>query len=78
MIRKIDELGRIGIPKAAREALRLSAGTHLSITWDEQKEQIILKKQTVTCIVCGNHSDLVEKSGIVLCNKCLQNICKKT
>lgn len=76
MVRKIDELGRVGIPKAAREALKLSPGTPLFVTRDEKKEQIVLAKQEITCAICGERADLLEKNGIVLCRKCLQNICK--
>lgn len=52
IIRKVDELGRIVIPKETRKAFRLEEGTPLEIFVD--KEKIILKKYCVDyCINCG-------------------------
>lgn len=45
IIRKIDDLGRVVIPKEIRMTLNLSAGDELSITRDNDK--IILQKKKV-------------------------------
>ena len=74
MIRKIDELGRIGIPKEVRESLKLSAGTALSISWNSEKGEILLRKDTPACAVCGTKTELVRKSEITLCSTCLKKI----
>lgn len=76
MIRKIDELGRIGIPKEARKALKLSAGSCLEISWDVRKGQIVLQREPSVCVICGGITELVEKNEICICQKCLQALCK--
>ena len=76
MIRKIDDLGRIGIPKEARQALKLSAGSPLSISWNSEKKQIILQKDPASCVICGTTKELIEKNDITICQNCLQTLCK--
>lgn len=76
MIRKIDELGRIGIPKEVRTALKLSPGSCLEISWDVRKGQIVLQRESSSCFICGGITELVEKNEICICQKCLQMFCK--
>ena len=53
IVRKVDQLGRIVIPKELRASLRLNTGSPMEIFLDEDK--IILRKYTVNeaCIVTG-------------------------
>lgn len=52
IIRKVDELGRIVIPKETRKTFKLEEGTPLEIFVEGEK--IILKKYyTDYCIDCG-------------------------
>lgn len=53
IVRKVDQLGRIVIPKELRNTLQLSTGTPMEIFVDE--DLIILRKYTVNeaCIVTG-------------------------
>lgn len=75
MLRKIDNLGRLVIPKEARTALKISEGTALSVTWDATKGKIILQIASPACIICGNSTHLTMKGDLVLCKKCLQKLC---
>ena len=50
-IRKIDNLGRIILPKEIREALGLSENSNLKITLKD--EVIILEKADPPCEKCG-------------------------
>lgn len=75
MIRKIDELGRIGIPKTAREALKLSSDTPLAIDWSVEKGQITLKKIEPSCSICGGGKNLINRNQILLCQSCFEKIC---
>jgi transcriptional pleiotropic regulator of transition state genes len=53
IVRKVDQLGRIVIPKELRNTLQLSTGSPLEIFVDENN--IILRKYTINeaCIVTG-------------------------
>lgn len=52
IVRRVDELGRIVIPKELRENLRIEEGTPLEIF--TRGSEVILKKYIMkTCINCG-------------------------
>src|SRR6185312_2185230 len=53
IVRKVDQLGRIVIPKELRSTLKLSTGSPMEIFVEEDK--IILRKYTINeaCIVTG-------------------------
>ena len=78
MIRKIDNLGRIVIPKEIRRSLGLKDqtdtedGTALEIFVDGQ--DIIFRKYSPGCVCCGESSNLTEVSGIKLCPSCMRKI----
>ncbi|OTW86406.1 AbrB family transcriptional regulator [Bacillus thuringiensis serovar cameroun] len=53
--RKIDDLGRVVVPKELRNTLGLSEGTPLEIHVDGGN--VVLKKQENICVVTGEVSD---------------------
>lgn len=74
MNRKIDELGRIFLPKELRAAMGADVGAHMQI-WtgrdDDGEPVIILKKIPQCCAVCGNTDEKYFVSGEVrVCRKC--------
>lgn len=52
IVRRIDDLGRIVIPKELRRTLGIAEGEPLEIFVDGEK--IILRKYTPGCCLCGN------------------------
>ena len=74
MIRKIDHLGRIVIPKEARKSLKISEETPLDISWDAKKGRIVLQKSESACSICGTAQELITKNEIVLCKKCFEKL----
>ncbi|MCR8978724.1 AbrB/MazE/SpoVT family DNA-binding domain-containing protein [Brevibacillus laterosporus] len=70
IVRKIDELGRIVIPKELRKTQGLTYGTPMELFVDE--DQIILRKYEPGCVLCGSVQNLkTHKSGKKICKKCL-------
>lgn len=70
IVRKIDELGRIVLPKEIRRARGLTHGTPMELFVDE--DQIILRKYEPGCVLCGSVQNLkTHKSGKKICKKCL-------
>ncbi|MGH1296397.1 AbrB/MazE/SpoVT family DNA-binding domain-containing protein [Bacillus pretiosus] len=55
MVRKIDGLGRVVIPKELRRTLGLHEGAELEIHVDGKK--VILTKHEKVCVVTGEASD---------------------
>ncbi|MBN1046218.1 AbrB/MazE/SpoVT family DNA-binding domain-containing protein [Clostridium botulinum] len=75
IIRKIDGLGRIVLPKEMRNIMNIVENeTPLEIFIDEGN--IILKKYNPGCHCCENMEDLVEVMGLKICPKCLEELNK--
>lgn len=73
MKKKVDNLGRIGIPKFIRDDMELNKDPILSIEYDPDQKQITLKKTVRVCAVCGSSDDLLTANDqIFLCKKCLK------
>lgn len=74
MKKKVDHLGRIGIPKPIREEMALNDDTLLSIDYDSAKKIIILKKEADSCIACGSTKELLKIRSVFLCKNCLNQL----
>ena len=71
---KIDELGRIVIPKKIRTSLEIGTGEPMEIYAEEDK--IILKKHEERCVFCGALTDLVDFKGKKLCKECKEDLAR--
>ena len=74
IVRKIDELGRIVIPKEFTRTLDIEVGDPLEIFVDG--EEVILRKYEPGCVFCGNVKYIVEFKGKKVCTNCIKGICK--
>ena len=71
IIRKVDDLGRVVIPKEIRSIYGLDIGEPLEIFVDQ--DIIILKKYSPGCLFCNSvdKSNMVNFSSYMICNDCL-------
>lgn len=76
IIRKLDELGRIVIPKETRKIFNLKEKDAVEIFIE--KDTIVLKKYEPGCRGCNKCSDLTEVFGIKLCNECIAIVNEKS
>ena len=74
IVRKVDELGRIVIPKETREQLYISEKDALEIFIDDEEAMIVLKKYAPGCIFCGQMNDVQNYMGKLVCKDCLASI----
>ena len=75
IVRKVDSLGRIVIPKELRTTMNIVEDeTVLEISSDGEK--IVLSKYNPGCHCCGNVGDLKEVMGLKICNECLEEFNK--
>jgi len=76
IVRKLDQLGRIVIPKEIRNVFDLKEADPVEIFVDESN--IILRKYQPSCIFCNSEAkdsnDIVEFGGKKVCKKCLTKI----
>jgi len=72
IVRKVDELGRIVIPKELRNVLNIEEKNSLEIYVDG--EHIILKKYEPACIFCGNAKDTQIYKGKIICPECMEEL----
>lgn len=81
IIRQIDELGRIVLPKEMRKSLDIDSKDPLEIIMMENG--FMIKKCPVDCALCGSTEDLVDyevaagtdrKEVKKVCASCLKNL----
>ena len=72
IVRKVDELGRIVIPREIRNKFEIAEKDPLEIYVDGSS--IILKKYEPNCIFCGTTEDLVEYKDKLVCKNCSKEL----
>ena len=71
-VKKIDELGRILVPKELRASMELDPKDALEMYVDG--DRIILQKYQPACIFCNNADDILFFEGRRICASCLSKL----
>ena len=74
IVRRIDTLGRIVIPKEIRSVLDINDSDEIEISTDNG--QIILKKYYPRCIFCGSDNYVTSYRDKLVCNACIEELSK--
>ena len=74
IVRKLDQLGRIVIPKELRTTFDIKETDPIEIFVDGT--DIVLRKYQQTCVFCGEADNLVEFNDKVVCAGCLKKLKK--
>ena len=69
IVRKLDVLGRIVIPKELRTTLDLNETDPIEIF--VEGNDIILRKYQPACIFCNDATDILQFGGKNICRQCL-------
>lgn len=72
IVRKVDELGRIVIPKELRNTFDISEKDALEIF--VENDAIVLRKYEPACVFCGNAKDITIFKGRNVCSRCIEEI----
>lgn len=72
IIRKIDNLGRIVLPKEMRDAVGVKPGDKLEVFADENGFEVV--KPLDLCSWCGRGEKKFSKNGKNICLKCVKEI----
>lgn len=70
IVRTIDELGRMVVPKEMRKQLDIHNGDPVEIT--VEGDAIMMRKYQVGCLFCGSEYDLHAFKGKKICGECLR------
>ena len=74
-VKRIDELGRILIPKELRASLEIGPKDALEMFVDV--DRIVLQKYQPACIFCNNADDIIYFEGRRICASCLSKLKEK-
>ena len=74
MVKQVDDMGRIVIPKEIKKYMGIDCRDYLEIFVED--DQIILKKYQPGCIFCGNVGDASLFKGKLVCPKCKAELTK--
>ena len=69
IIRKIDNLGRIVIPKEIRNTLKIEDNAALEIFTDNNS--IVLKRSDDFCLICGSSKNIIKYKNKPICKNCI-------
>lgn len=72
IVRRVDELGRIVIPKELRRSFSINEKDPLEIFVEE--DTIILKQYRPLCYICGGSSDLKSYKDRKICSDCREEL----
>lgn len=72
IVRKVDELGRIVLPKELRCTFEIEEKTPLEIYVDG--DAIVLKKYEPSCVFCGNAKGVRHFKGRNVCPDCIKEL----
>ena len=72
IVRKMDDLGRIVLPKEMRKVMDINAKDAIEIFTDDNR--IILQKYQPACVFCNNASDVVYFNGKRVCVACVEKL----
>ena len=72
VIRRIDGLGRIVVPKSMCKALHIEQNDELDITMEG--ERIILRKRQDRCVFCDGAEGLMIYNGRRICSACVKGV----
>ncbi len=72
IFRRIDTLGRFVLPKELRKSLDINENDYLQIF--TEGDSIILRKSQLSCILCGNHENLIDHHDKKICQRCVSEL----
>lgn len=72
IVRPIDSLGRVVIPKELRKVFKLKEKDSMEIFVDD--DMIVLKKYEPACVFCGETENVISYEDRTVCVKCIDHM----
>lgn len=73
IVRDIDSMGRVVIPKEIRKQLNIESNVD-SVEIFIQDDCIILRKHSPACFLCNKMDELVKYNGHKICVNCIDKL----
>ena len=73
IVRPVDRMGRVVIPKEIRNKLGVENDVDSFEIYTED-DKVILKKYHPSCVFCGSAENIIEFSGYNVCNSCIEKL----
>lgn len=74
IVRNIDQLGRIVLPKSLRTNFNMDVGTPIEILVKD--DHIILERHTAKCVFCFSGKNVKEYKEKTICDNCMDELVK--
>lgn len=71
---RVDRIGRMVLPVAARKALGLQPDELMEASLDRESGVVTLRRADCHCMICDGRTDLKTYRGLTLCMNCLQHL----
>jgi transcriptional pleiotropic regulator of transition state genes len=72
VVRKVDQLGRIVLPKSLRKRYLMNEGDPVEIF--VQGDHIILERYRPKCVFCGSMNEVQEFKERSICSECMSEM----
>ena len=72
IVRDVDSLGRVVLPKELRDTMHIAQKDPLEIY--VEGDSIILRKYAPACLFCGSASDVLSFNDRKICKACLAEL----
>ncbi len=73
IVRQVDKMGRVVIPKEMRAQLKIENDVD-SFEISMEGERIVLKKFHPTCLFCDSLTDVVTLGDHIICKNCIEKL----
>ncbi|PTX64230.1 transcriptional pleiotropic regulator of transition state genes [Melghirimyces profundicolus] len=71
IVRRVDHLGRIVLPKELRETMNIKPHDGVEIFVND--DTIVLQKYNPSCVFCDSSEELFYFKGKIICKGCLED-----
>jgi len=75
IVRNLDNLGRVVIPKEMRKLLSIEVGDPVEII--KEKNTVVLKKYGKRCVFCDGQEEIIEFQRNCVCEGCITKLMKR-
>lgn len=72
IVRRVDQLGRIVLPKSLRKRYQMNEGDPIEIL--VQGDQILLERYRPRCVFCTSMENVIEYKDRHICGSCLEEM----